>query len=88
MLIYSTVYPAVGRIVSYSPGSRANKIYSPGSDKSTEMQLYMSTSCKPGSRVIQAFSDVEKSFLFSDLAVKAAKSENKKGLFNIRKGSD
>ena len=44
----------------------------------TEGQLYMSTSCQPDSRVIQAFSDVEKPSLFSDLAVKAAKSENKK----------
>ena len=40
----------------------------------------MSASCQPGSRVIRAFSDVEKPFfLFSDLAVKAANSENKKG---------
>ena len=52
----------------------------------------MSTSCQTDSRVIRAFSDVEKPFLFSDLsafdiekpclfpdlAVKAAKSENKK----------
>ena len=29
----------------------------------------MSTSCQPGSRVIGAFPDVEKPFLFSDLAV-------------------
>ena len=29
-----------------------------------------------GSRVIQAFSDVDKPFLFSDLVIKAAKSEN------------
>ena len=41
-----------------------------------------------GSRVVQAFSDVEKPFLFSDLAVKAAKSENKKRLFNARDGSN
>ena len=43
-------------------------MYSPGSDKLTEVQLYISTSCHPGSRVIRAFSDVEKLFLFSDLA--------------------
>ena len=40
------------------------------------MQLYKSTSCQQSSRVVRAFSDVEKPFLFSDLAVKAAKSEN------------
>ena len=67
-----------------SPGSRAN-IYSPGSDKLTEVQLYMSTSCQPGSRVIRAFSDVEMPFLFSDLAVKAAKSENKKAFTTSEK---
>ena len=37
----------------------------------------MSTSCQPGIQVIRAFSDGEKPFLFSDFAVKAAKSENK-----------
>ena len=51
----------------------------------------------PGSRVnknlftqlrIRAFSDVEKPFYVSDLAVIAAKSENKKRLFNVREGSD
>ena len=48
-----------------------------GSDKLAEVYMfYMSTSCQPGSRVIRAFSDVEKTFLFSDLA--ATKSENKK----------
>ena len=41
--------------------------------------MYMSTSCQPGSRVVRAFSDVEKTFLFSDLAVLTTKSENKKG---------
>ena len=41
------------------------------SDKLAKVQLYMSTSCQPGSRIIRAFSDVEKPFLFSDLAVKA-----------------
>ena len=84
------IYPAAGYISTCSPGSRmdsdqspgssANNIYSPSSDKLTEVQLYMSTSCQPGSRVVRAFSDVEKPFLFSDLAVKAPKSENKKGL--------
>ena len=38
--------------------------------------------------IIRAFSDVEKPFLFSDLAVKAAKSENKKRLYNVKEGSD
>ena len=65
--------------MGYSPGSsRANNIYSPGSDKLTEVQLYMSISCQPGSRVIRAFSDVEKYIFFSGLAVKVAKLENKK----------
>ena len=62
-----------------SPGSRANNIYSPGRDKLTEGQLYMSVSCQPGSRVIRAFSDAGKPFLFSNLAVTAAKSGNKTG---------
>ena len=70
------MYPAAGWIVGNSPGSRANNIYSPGSGKLTEVQLYMSTSCQQGSRAFRTFSDVEKPFLFSDLAVKAAKSEN------------
>ena len=47
-----------------SPGSRANNIYSPGSDQLTEVQLYLSTSCQPGSRVIRALSDVEKFVFF------------------------
>ena len=72
------IYPAASRILGNSPGSHANNIYLPGSDKLTEVQLYMSTSCQPGSRVIPVFSYVEKPFSFSDLAVKAAKSENKK----------
>ena len=42
-------------------------------------------SCQPGSRVIRAFSDVEKPFLLSDFAVKAAKSENKKGFSTSEK---
>ena len=37
----------------------------------TEVQSYMSTSCQSGSRVIRAYSDVEKPFIFSDLAVRA-----------------
>ena len=59
------VNPTVGWIVGNSPGSRANNLYSPGSDKFTEVQLYMSTACQPGSRVIRGVTD--------------AKSENKKG---------
>ena len=52
-----------------SPGSRANNIYSLGSDKLTEVQLYMSSSCQPGSRVIRAFSDnIKLCLFFSDLA--------------------
>ena len=51
-----------------SPSSHANNINSPSSDKLTEVQLYISTSCQPGSWVIRDFSDVEKPFLFSDLA--------------------
>ena len=38
----------------------------------------MSTSCQQGSRLIRAFSGVEKRFSVSDLTVKAVKSENKK----------
>ena len=54
-------------IVGYSPGSRAKHIYAPGSDKLTEVHLYMSTSCQPGSRVIRAFSYFAKPFfIFSD----------------------
>ena len=50
----------------------------------------MSTSCQPDNCVIRVFSDVEKPILFSDLAVKAATSENnnKKNVFNVREGSD
>ena len=65
-----------------SPGGCANNIYSPGSDKLTEVQLYLSTSCQPGSRVIRGsprISDVDKPFSFSDLAALTAKSENEKG---------
>ena len=48
---------------------------------------YMSASCRPGSRVIPAFSDLEKQnlFLVSDFA---ALTELKKGVFNVREGSD
>ena len=76
------VHPAIRWIVGNSPGSSVNYIYSPASDtcKLTEVQLYISASCQPGSWVIRAFSDVEKPFLFSDLAVRAAISENKEGL--------
>ena len=54
------LHPVIGWIVANSPGSHANNIYSPGSDNLAEVQLYMSTSCQPGNRVIQAFSDAEK----------------------------
>ena len=42
MFIYpaAPVRPAVGRIVGNSPGSHANNIYSPESDKLTEVQLH------------------------------------------------
>ena len=59
-----TVHLAVGWIMDSLPFSHANNIYSPGSDKLTEVQLYMSTSCQPGSWVIQAFSDIEKHFFY------------------------
>ena len=52
-----------------SPDSRENNIYSPGSDKLTEVQVYIATK-KPVSRAV---SDVEMPF-FLILAVKAAKS--------------
>ena len=51
----------------------------------TEVQLSMSTSCEPGSRAIHAISDVDKPFLFSDLAPKSAKSENKNGFSTSEK---
>ena len=71
-----------------APGSRANNMHSPGSNKLPEVHLHISTPCLPRSRVIQAFSEIEKHFfLFSDLAVNAAKSEKNK-LFNAREGSD
>ena len=43
-------------------GSRANNIYPLGSDKLTEVQLYMSTSCQPDNWLIRAYSDMEKPF--------------------------
>ena len=49
--------------------NHASNSSSPGSDKMTEVQLYMSTLCHLGCRVIRAFSDVEMPFLFSNLAV-------------------
>ena len=55
------------------------------SAKLTEVQLYMSALCQPGSRVIRAFSDVEWPFLFSVLAVKAAKPEIKKAFHRQRR---
>ena len=65
-----------------SRGSRANNIYSPGIDKLTEV----SALCQPESRVIRASSDAEKPFfLFSDFAVKAANSENKKNFSTTEK---
>ena len=80
-----------------SPDSLANNIYSPGSDKLTEAHLYisqlitaralvLSTACQAGSRVIRAFSDVEKPF--SGLANKPSNQKIKKRLFNVREGSD
>ena len=42
---YAPVHPAVGWIVGNSPGSRANNIYSLGSGRLTDVQLYMSTLC-------------------------------------------
>ena len=43
------VYRGRKTTMQQQPGSRANNIYLPGSDKLTEVQLYMSTSCQPGS---------------------------------------
>ena len=79
------VHQAVRLIVGISPGSRANNIYSTGNDKLTKVELYMLTSYQPGGWVIQAFSGVEKPFSFSDLAVKAAKSDNKKDIKRQRR---
>ena len=81
MLIYSAapVHLPIGWIVGNSPGSLVHNIYLFGSDKLAEVQLYMPASCQPSSRVIRAFSDVEKPvFFISDLAVKASILENKK----------
>ena len=72
-----------------SLGSRAKYIYSPCSDKLTEVELYVSTSCQPGNRVIRAFSDGEKPIFFYDLAVKATEPvDEKKKLLIVRLGSD
>ena len=51
------------------------------------MQLYLSISCHLGSRVIRAFYHValKSLFLFSDLVVIAAKSENKNGFSTSEK---
>ena len=65
-----------------SPGSRANNMYSPGCEKLTEVQLYMSVSCQPGSQVIRPSLTLKNLFLFSDLEVKAAKLENEKVFFS------
>ena len=61
-------------------------IYSPGGDWLSEVQFHMSTSCQPGSQVIRALSNVKNLFLFSDLAVKTAKSKNKKAFSTSEKG--
>ena len=60
--LFTHVHPAVGRIVDNLPGSRANNIYSPGSDKLTDVQFYRSTSFQSGSRVIR---ENEKKRLFN-----------------------
>ena len=49
------------------------------------MQLYMSASCQPGSLLIRASSYVENFFLFSNMAVEAAKPENKKAFQRQRR---
>ena len=59
---YNQYNPAVGWTMRNLPGNRANNIYSPGSDKLAKVQLYMSTSCQPGSRVFRAFSGRKKAF--------------------------
>ena len=43
------VHLAVSWIESNSRGNHGNNIHSPSSDMLTEVQLYMSTSCQPGS---------------------------------------
>ena len=45
----------------------------------------MSTFCQSGSRIIRAFSDIEKLFLFSDLADEAVKSESNNGFSTSEK---
>ena len=76
---YAPVKPAGGWIVGKSPGSRANNIYSPGSGKLTEKQLHVNFMLirQPGNPNLSL--TLKNLFLLSDLAVKAAKSENKKG---------
>ena len=70
-----------------SPDRRANYMFLLGSDKLTELQLYMTVSCQPGSRVIRAFSGVKKPFSFFDLAIKLP-NQKMKILFNVKEGSD
>ena len=77
----ASVHPADGRILGNLPGSHANNIYLLGSDKLNEVQLYMSTRQPQPSLTLKSL------FMWSDLAVKAAKSENKKSFFNVREGS-
>ena len=50
-----------------SSGSHANNSLSPGSDRLTTVQSYMSASCQISSRVIRAFSDVKKALLLSEI---------------------
>ena len=86
MLIYSAAGSPCSQVDSGQfIRSRANDIYSPGSDKLTEVQLYMSTSCQPGSQVIRTFSDIEKPLFCSEYAVKASKSETDKGFSTSEK---
>ena len=51
----------------------------------TKCRLFLFQLFCRGSCLIRAFSDVEKPFLISDLAVKAAKSENKRKAFQRQK---
>ena len=66
-----------------SHDSRANNIYSSGCDKLTEMQLYMSISCQPGSPEIRAFSDAEKHFFY--FLIWRLKPPNQKKGFSMSK---
>ena len=77
---------AVGWIVGNSPGSRAKKFSHPAMIS----LLKCSCTCQLHDNQVAGLSepsDVEKPFLFSDLAIKDAKSENKKKTF-LREGSD